>query len=305
MKQKLTGLLTGLILATGASAQDLDPRAYVRVPVDGNVLVAGFSYSHGGVVTDPSLPLEDLKASVEMITLGLARSFSFFGMTAQAFGVIPFAWVQANALVTSQYQSTTRTGFSDMRFRLSVLLHGAPAATREEFVKSSPRTIIGSSLTIVAPTGQYFPDKLINLGTSRWSFKPEVALSHPMGKRWMMDVYAGVWLFTTNYSFYPGTSVRRQDPLGAIQAHLSYTIKPGFWAAADATFYAGGNSTVNDVVKDDRQSNSRIGLTVSMPVGKINSVKIACSTGAVIRFGANFTSVSVSWQTAWFKKAKD
>ena len=174
------------------------------------------------------------------------------------------------------------------------------AATAGEFSKASNQTIVGTSLSVIAPTGQFFPDKLINLGANRWAFKPEVALSQPLGPWWLVDVYAGVWLFTTNHSFYPGTATRSQQPLGSIQAHVSYNVQPMMWVSLNATFYAGGQSEVNGLRKDDRQNNSRVGATLVFPVGTQHSVKIAASTGAVIRVGANFTSFSIAWQSSWF-----
>ena len=72
------------------------------------------------------------------------------------------------------------------------------------------------------------------------------------------------------------------------------------WAALDMTFYTGGNSEVDGVPMDDRQSNSRIGATLVFPVGKRNSLKFAFSTGAIIRWGADFSTVSVGWQTTFF-----
>ncbi|MFN8255895.1 MAG: transporter [Bacteroidales bacterium] len=283
-------------------SQDLDPRAYARLPINATILISGFNYSQGGILTDPTLPLTDLEAKVEMLSLGVAHTFSLFGQTAQAFAVLPFGWGQASALIGGQSESTDRTGFADMRIRLSVLLLGGKAERLNEFGKNQKRTILGTSLTVVAPTGQYFSDKLINLGTSRWSFKPEIAFSQRLGKRWMFDAYYGVWFFTTNNSFYPGSSARRQDPLHALQSHISYNITPRAWVAFDATYYTGGQSTINDVLSDDRQENSRIGATLSLPIGKKNSLKVAVSKGAIIRIGADFTSVSLGWTAVWFKK---
>jgi len=45
-----------------------------------------------------------------------------------------------------------------------------------------------------------------------------------VGERWLIDTYAGLWLFTSNHSFYPGTSDHTQEPIGAFQAHVSYSI---------------------------------------------------------------------------------
>jgi hypothetical protein len=282
------------------SAQDLDPRAYARAPVDATVLIAGFNYTYGSVVLDPTLPIKDLEAKVESPILGVARTFSLFGLTSQAFVVLPYSWAQASGKVFGEDSSIIRTGFGDTRFRISTLLFGAPAATVEEFAKSSPQTVLGVSLTVTAPTGQFFSDKLINLGTNRWSFKPEIGLSYMVSKQWFIDLYAGVWFFTDNNSFYPGTSVRSQDPLLTFQTHVSYNFNPLMWAAIDFTFYTGGQSSINDIYKDDRQNNSRLGATFNLPVSRQSSIKFAYSTGAVIRIGGNFSTISIAWQMVFF-----
>lgn len=295
-------LLCLLAIAGPVSAQDLDPRAYAHVPVNGTFLIWGFAVSHGGVVSDPTLPVTDVNATVETPSVGVGRSFDLFGKTAQVFGALPYSWAQASGTVLGEGKDITRAGLYDMRIRLSVLVRGAPAASVAQFAKAPRRTILGTSLTVVAPTGQFFPDRLVNLGTNRWAFKPEFAVSQPMGQKWLLDVYSALWLFTANNSFYPGTATRTQEPMGAFQAHLSYNFTRKAWAAFDATYYVGGTSTVQGVDNDDRQSNARLGATVALPVGQRHSIKLAVSRGAVVRFGANFTTFSVGWQTAWFPR---
>jgi hypothetical protein len=291
-----------LLLARPLSAQDLDPRAYANVPVNGTFLIWGLAVSHGNVVTDPTLPVTDINATIETPSVGVARSFSLFGRTAQAFGVLPYSWAQVSGRVLEESRSISRAGLSDVRLRLSLLVRGAPAASIAQFVKAPRRTILGTSLTVAAPAGQYFPDRLINLGANRWAFKPEFAVSHPMGQKWLLDVYSALWLFTANDSFYPGTLTRTQAPMGAFQAHLSYNFTRRAWAAFDATYYVGGASTVQGVENNDRQSNTRLGGTVALPVGQRHSIKLAVSRGAIVRFGANFTTVSFGWQTAWIPR---
>jgi hypothetical protein len=296
------GWLCLLLFAASVSAQDLDPRAYAHVPVNGTFLVAGFALSHGGIVTDPALVVTDVNATVETPSLGLARSFSLFGKTAQIFGALPYSWAQASGKVLEEAKSVTRAGLSDTRLRFSVLVRGAPAASVLEIAKAPRRTILGTSLMIVAPSGQFFPDKLINLGTNRWAFKPEFAVSQPIGQRWLIDTYAGLWLFTGNDSFYPGTSVRTQAPMGTFQAHVSYSFRRQMWAAFDATYYVGGRSTVDGVSNNDRQSNTRVGATFAFPVGQRHSIKLAVSRGAIVRVGADFSTFSFGWQTAWVQR---
>ena len=286
------------------SAQDLDPRAYAWIPAGVSVLGLGYGYTYGGVITDPASPVKNVDAHISTLSIGVAHIFGMFHKTAQLSVNLPWNWATVTGSVQETAQRITRSGLGDMRIRYSILLLGGPAATPAEIAKTPPRTIIGTSLYITAPTGQYLYGKLINLGTHRWSFKPELALSQPIGKRWLFDVYAGVWFFTANNSFYPGNSVRTQDPMTAFQAHISYNVTPRLWAAFNYTYYIGGASTVNDVTSDDRQENSRVGGTFVFPVGKRNSVKIAYSTGAIIRFGANFSTVSIAWQSIYFSKPK-
>jgi hypothetical protein len=263
-------------------------------------MISGFVYSYGGVVTDATLPVKDIKADVQFGSVGVARSFNFFGLSSQALVALPYSWAQVSGEVGNQQERVTRAGFADMRMRFSVLFFGAPAVTLAELRKNPVRkTILGASINIIAPTGQFYSDKLINIGTNRWSFRPELALSQPLSKRWMLDLYAGIWFFTTNNSFYPGHSVRSQNPIGAFQTHLSYNISPLAWLAFDATYYTGGASSIDGVIKDDRASNVRLGVTAVVPTGKLSALKFAASKGAVVRIGQNFTTFSIGWQHSW------
>ena len=287
--------------STPAEGQDLEPRAYARVPVNITLLSAGFTYSKGDVVTDATLNLKDLNAAVEVLSIGVGQTFRMFGLTTQAFVSLPFCITNATALVNGQSQTTNLSGFADMRFRLSALLLGAPPVSVADFAKQEvTRTILGASLSIQAPTGQYFSDKLINLGTGRWAFKPELALSQPISKRWLIDVYAGVWLFTANDSYYSGNVLRSQNGIVTFQSHVSYNIRPNMWTAFDATYYAGGNSTINGVPANDQVSNFRVGATLVLPTGRHSGLKIAFSKGAVVIKGTDFTKISVGWNYSWF-----
>jgi hypothetical protein len=213
--------------------------------------------------------------------------------------VLPFSWADVSGKVFEEDAAIERDGLSDMRLRLSWLVRGGPAGSVVEIAKAPPRTILGVSLNVSAPVGEYYPDKLINLGTNRWAFRPELAVSQPIGPRWLIDAYAGIWLFTANDASYPGTARKTQSPMGSFQAHLSYNFTRKLWAALDLTYYVGGRTTVEGLPPTDLQSNLRLGGTLALPVGQRHSIKIAASSGAIVRLGADFTTVSVAWQTAW------
>jgi hypothetical protein len=302
IRHTVAGVLWLILIATPALAQDLDPRAYAKVPVGFTIAIVGVSFSSGGVLTDPTLPVENVHADVWTPSIGVAQSFNLSGKTAQALVALPYSWAHVTGNVAEQAQYVDRSGLSDMRLRLSVLLAGAPAMTPQQFAKSPRRPIVGTSITIVAPTGQYGSERLINLGNNRWAFKPEVALSYPLGHGWLADMYGGVWMFTSNGSFYPGTAVRRQKPIGALQAHVSYSLSVKAWCAFDATWYAGGQPLVDDVPQGAPQRNSRVGATLVVPVASRHSIKVSWSTGVTDRFGTDFNTVSVGWQTAWLNR---
>jgi outer membrane putative beta-barrel porin/alpha-amylase len=179
--------------------------------------------------------------------------------------------------------------------KLSVNLSGAPPMAPSEFARRQRAPIIGASLTVVMPMGQYDPTKLVNLGSNRWSFKPEVGLSFP-ARRWTFDAYAGLWWFTDNEAYYPGSSHRRQDPVVAVQGHVSYTLGRRAWVAANATWYGGGQMHVDGVPLADPFRNARLGATWAIPVGTRQSLKVSYSDGAATRVGADFKTISGAWQ---------
>ena len=306
--RKNHGIVAGialLLLTAGPAtlaAQQLEPRAYSTSPTGTNFFGLGYGYSHGSVLLDPSLPVENVRAHLNSVAPYYGRTFGLFGRLASVTVVAPYAWGSASGDVMEVRQSVTRSGFADPQLRFAVNLLGGPALTVQQFRARTPETTLGVSLTVVCPYGQYFPSKLINIGTNRWAFKPELGLSHPAGK-WAFEVYAGVWLFTENADFYGG-QVRTQSPLASYQAHVVYSFNPRLWAAFDFTYYNGGQTTVGGRDKQDRQNNTRGGFTVVVPVAPGQSFKLTWSNGVSARIGSKFRTIGVAWQWIWFDRVK-
>lgn len=285
-------------LATIASAQELEPRSYSPSPVGANFLVAGYGQSSGEVVFDASAPISNAQADVNLATVGYSKVFDLGGHQSSVVIAVPYLWGDASGDVGETRRTISRSGFGDVRLKFSTLLIGGPALSRKAFAARKPAPIVGVSLLAVAPTGEYQPDKLINLGSNRWALKPEIGVSYPMG-RWQADAYAGVWIYGDNDDFLRGLRQRR-EPMGTFQAHLSYTFRPGLWAAVNATYYSGG-ATVIEGLRANRQENARIGATVSLPVAQRQSVQLNYSQGALTRFGGDFTSFAITWRTLWYE----
>jgi hypothetical protein len=286
---------------TSGATQELEPRAYSASPVGATFLGASLSRSSGAIVTDPTLPLDGVEATRELATLGLGYTFGLLGDLALLTALVPYAWTDVSANVLGTARSVSRSGLADARVRLSVHLRGNPAMRAGEFARTPRRTIVGTSITVVAPSGQYDRAKLINLGNNRWAFKPEAGVSVPMGK-WDFDAYGGVWLFAKNSRFFPGALTRTQDALLTLQGHAGYTFRPRFWLAINGAWYAGGGAHIEGRRPGLRMNNSRAGLTLSLPAGGQQSIKIAYSAGTFARAGPNFRTVSVAWQMYWLTK---
>jgi hypothetical protein len=291
----LAWIVVGPALVSG---QELEPRAYLTLPVGANLLVTGYARSSGNVLFDPSLGAEDVSARVNTSFIGYGRALDFFGRSASVSVTLPYVWGDITGKLEGEPAALRRSGLRDPRFRLAVNLIGGPALTPREFARYRQKTNIGVSLLVIAPLGQYDPAKLINLSSHRWSFKPEVGFSQALGK-WHLDLYAGVWLFSKNDNFFGG-STREQNAIGVTQGHISYTFRPSLWAALDGTFYTGGRTFVDGQGRADLQKNSRIGFTVSLPLAGQHSIKLHTGTGAFTTVGADFDAFSVAYQYVWF-----
>jgi hypothetical protein len=283
--------------ATAVLGQELEPRSYSAAPVGSSFLVAGYSHSSGELLFDTSSPITDARAKINTAVVGYSHVFDLAGHQAGVAALAPYSWGTASGAVGEDRQEISRSGLGDIRIRLSALLAGGPALAPRAFATRKRTPIVGVSLIVVTPTGQYVPTRLINIGANRWAFKPEVGLSYPMGP-WQVDAYAGAWLFAKNDDF--RGAERTQNALGSFQGHVSYTVRPRLWMALDTTYYTGGVTSLDGVADANRQANLRVGATLSLPVGRRQSIQFNYSRGAVTRFGGDFSTFGVAWQSAWF-----
>jgi hypothetical protein len=287
----------GLGALPHARAQSMDPLSYTNAPIGLNFLIAGTTHQSGSVLVDPTLPVKNVQATVNTATLGYDRVIDFWGQSGSVALVVPYAWLSANGEVFDQARSVSRTGLADLTLRLSVNLYGAPALALPEFASYQQDTIVGVTLLVTAPSGQYDPTKLVNIGTHRWSFKPELGVSKALGP-WTLEAAAGVTFFTDNNEFF-ASGVRQQDPLLSIQGHAIYNFSPRLWAAVDGTYYTGGRTSLNGNADNDLQSNSRWGATLAYSLNRQNSLKAYFSSGVAARTGTDFKIVGIAWQYRW------
>ena len=259
------------------TAQELEPRRWSHLPIGSNFAGAGYAYTQADIAFDPVLRIEDAEVSMHTWAAKYIRTFELFQKSARidlAQGVQNGRW---HGLVNGAPKTVRREGLSDSVLRFAINLYGAPPLESKEFAayraKLERETIVGVALVVQLPTGEYKDDKLINLGTNRYTFRPQLGVVHDWGN-WSIELTGAVYFYTDNKDFFNGNKLEN-DPLYTIQTHLVYTFRPGLWAAAGAGFGYGGESTINGEEKDDRKKNLGWALGFGYPITRQLGVKVA------------------------------
>ncbi len=280
-----------------AHAQDLEPRSYQNAPIGLNFLVAGYTLSEGAVLFDPSIALDNAALEIDGPFVGYARILDIAGRSAKLDAAIGDVCLDGAADFQGQRATRSVCGATDAKMRLSVNFMGAPALPAAEFGAYRQDLVVGASFLVSAPVGQYDETRLVNIGTNRWAARAEVGMSKILG-RWQVELALAGYFFEDNDAFFNGNH-RAQEEIWSLQAHLVRGFASGVWIAVDATHYEGGQTTMNGAPSNDLQSNSRFGMTVSVPINRRHSIKFGASSGVATRTGTDFDLYALAWQYRW------
>jgi len=281
-----------------SNAQSFEPRYLSPAPVGMNIVLFGYGYSYGNILTDSALPIKDVDASLHSFLGAYVRTIDFFGLPGKVDVIVPFSYGYWTGKVYGRDSSTTRVGLVDPMVRLSVTLIGGKVLSPSEFRSYDEDFSLGVAFRVRAPIGQYDETKLINLSTNRWMFKPSIGMAYKLN-RWIFELHFNAWFFTTNNKFFNGNKLQ-QNPLYSGQLHVIYSFKAGFWGAVSFGLTSGGRTILNDIYKDDTQLSQRIGALLVFPVSQKHSIKIGFVSGVSTRYGADFDSVGLTYQYRWF-----
>lgn len=277
------------------AAQELEPRSLQNAPVGTTFLVAATGYSHGNLLVDPALPIEDATADVWSVAVALSRALDLFGLSGRVGVVAPFLTGTWQGTLAGTDTSTTRTGFADPRVTLAVNFLGAPALTRSQLRGFRQSTVLGMQFAVTVPVGQYYPDRLINIGSNRWAFQPRLGISQAIGTRLTIEGYAGATFFTANGDFYGGQVVT-QEPFFEAQAHAIFlTRNPGLWFAGSFGYGWGGAATIGGVPKDPLQ-NVRASAMARVPLAPGHGLKLVYINGLTTKLGTDFDTFQLAYQ---------
>jgi hypothetical protein len=296
MKQMRRLALLALVLhlaAVQGSGQELEPRALTNVPVG----AAGYVYAQGNILLDPVVPIEDLDAKLHTFIGAYVRAIDFFGLSSKLDVVVSFADADWKGQLEGVDTARAVTGFGDPRVRLSVNFVGAPALRPAEYAGYVQKTIVGASLQLITPLGQYDSSRLLNLGSNRWTFRTQIGISQVV-RRWTFEAFAGAWFFTDNTDFFGGSTVE-QRPLLVGKLHVIRSFPRGWWLALDGGYGYGGRTTLDGAEKDTRISTFRFGLTFAVPIARRHTLRLVLASGARVERGADFDSVGLFYQFRW------
>jgi hypothetical protein len=281
-------------------AQFTEAHSYDNAPVGVNEVELAYAYAHSNASIDTSLVVAGAKFNLNQGTITYTRYFGFLHRVSWLEASVPIAGLGGSVSGTNIHSSATGAG--DSSYAVTALLKGGPALSVAQFEEYRPTTTVGVSFTVTAPTGSYNANKLLNLGTDRWSFKPEIALSQPFGseQKWQCDLYAHAYFFTDNTSYH-GVEVLRQQPLPGLEGHVSYFFVHNAWASIDTLYSFRGETVVNGVKQNDAQTNFALGSEVNVSLNRQNSLVFQFAKALVHHNGPSITGFAVKYTYSWGK----
>lgn len=298
----LVGFILFFICIGKLNAQDIEPRRWTPMPLGVHAIGVGYGFQSGILYFDPALQVIDASVDVSFIGLQYFQPLKLGNKLARLDVLIPYSSAKWEGLLAGNPTAVNRNGFADPRVRLSLNLIGPdamdPKGIKEYYAANPVNTSFGVSLAVTFPFGQYYSDKLLNIGQNRFVFRPQIGMVHNWGL-WSYELTTSVFIFTNNNVFF-NNQTRRQNPLFAIQTHLIRRFKNRMWASISAGYGAGGESSINEINKNDNRSDILGAASLGFPVFKRQAVKLSyLRTQTFNDIGADTNTFAVGWSIAF------
>jgi hypothetical protein len=305
---RLRRLLAALAVAlfwlapAGSRAQDMEPRRWTHLPIGLNVAGAGLAATDGDIYVDPVLLIEDARFELWSLTSSYVRTFELLGRSSRVDFLLPYGYGRWEGLIDGEYTAVRRHGFRDPFVRLSMNLYGAPplraAGYAQYRMKHPVSTTVGAALAVTLPLGEYYSERLINLGANRWVVRPQLGVLHQRGP-WQFEVTTTLSLYQDNDEFYAGTRLE-QEPLWFVQGHVIRSFARNMWVSLSGGYSFGGNAEINDLPKDNADRTRYFSLSWGMPLTLQQSIKFAyVNADTNVPVGSSSESLVFSWSLSW------
>ena len=287
-----------LLLSGKLFTQDLDPWVYGNLPVKMNSVACSYALAEGNILSDPSAPIQDFQTTTHKIVAGYLRTMDIFGKLGRLQVIVPFSFMSGTAKINGYDTAGTRKGFDDVRVRIGLNILGSPPILPQNFRTYRQEFIFGASLVISMPLGLYYPEKIVNLGSNRWGFKPEIGASLRVGQ-FFCEVYTGIKFSTTNKEFIVNKTLK-QAPLYSLQTHISHTFNNNIRAALSGTYINGGQTSINDNKQNDYIRHLRGGISVGYSITPFHLVVLQANTTITTNASLDYRSLVLSYSYTWF-----
>jgi hypothetical protein len=257
---KLFLLALMLLLSGRAEAQGDGPHNLPLIPIDTNIFAGMGMWLSGNFNPAQTALIPGADVNVLAAPLTYIRTFPMGSHFGRLFVTVPLATLEASAEAFDprfgfyRVIERRRSGYMDPMVALHIGLLGAPALTLPEFVKHTKSFQLYGILGTSIPVGTYDSDRLINLGTNRWSFRTGIGMVVPFGTKHAtaLESANSVFFFTDNTDLLLADE-RAQDALFVSENHLTHNFTPRFWASLDLRYQVGGE-TATDGIEDGNKT---------------------------------------------------
>jgi len=299
-------LLLFCVSTISAGAQELEPRRWNHLPTNSNIHGAGYAYTDGDLSFDPVLLIDDATVELHTVAMKYIRTFDVLGKSARIDVGGAYQDGTWKGTLDGLPARVERNGWADPVARLAVNLYGAPPLEGKEYADYraglETETVVGAAVAVHFPLGQYMDEKLINLGSNRFTIRPQLGVVHNRGK-WGFELTASTWIFTDNDDFFGGSKLE-QKPLYTLQGHIVYHFMPALWLAGGVAYGIGQEATVDGNDKDDRRENLVVSCSAGYSVTRNFGLKVGylgtrsfADTG--IEFDSFIAGATFFWSDFW------
>ncbi len=302
----------GLALALGcgrpAQAQAYGPRQFWLAPAGTNVFTVSGMYSSSNTVVDTSIIFPNLNVDTYVVVPSYARFFGIGNRLSQVSVAVPYAWANVSLSTANRGVTPSKQGLADSYAHFTMGLVNTPALAPAEFgaymQKENPPVVVYGLGAVMPPTGDYQNNRLVNIGTNRWTFRAGLPTTVRLSPNWApgktstFEILPSVDVYSPNNDpAFPefalperqrgrrldqvlGSDQTTQAPMGTLEMHLTHDINKQLWISLDSYSRLGGETSSDGKAADNPQVWTALGATISgSPWSK---ARLSFTAGAVV-----------------------
>ena len=266
-----TAILALAITCPILALAQVPPRFYWKSLSDANAVPVIFQSLSGNANPMDPAHLVSANSSVDanVVVAGYAKMLPLFDRTLTLAVLEPMGRISGNTTVAGESYNQDANGFGDPMVEVGLNLIG-PKAMRSipDLLRYEPKLSLDVIVDVAFPIGDYDSNRPLNLGQNRWYGRVGTPVIYQIGpwvpgRRTTFEVLPSVWAFTDN-SDYVGHNLST-DPIFELEAHLTRDLTETLWGSLDATYFAGGKSSI-DGVGGDPLHNLGVGFTLGYQI---------------------------------------